>query len=691
MDSEIIKELINNAALLLALSIVYEFSYIIPIKKNLTQLMNGLLIGLIGIAIMLIPFTLTTGVVFDTRSILIGVTALKFGTIPTLIVVLFTGIFRLIQGGAGVYAGLAVILACAGIGLFWRHYLPGSMLKFRWLNRYLFGLTIHLAMLACMLILPWPLSTQVLNAISLPVMVIYPVGTVLLSLLLFQQEKRNEAMLQVMEAEERYRGLFKNNHAIMLLIDPQDGSIVDVNEAAVEFYGWPVEIMKSMKITQINTLSPEEIKIAMKTAFAEKRKNFLFRHRKSSGELVDVEVYSGPLVQEGRNLIYSIVHDISERVASEKSLKESEQRFRMLVDGAPDAIFIWISGYFAFVNQAAVNLYGAESAQQLLGLSVLARIHPDYEEAAKARIHIINEERKAVPPMEQIHVRLDGKLVNVDVTAVPIDYQDKSGGMVFVRNITERKKLETEKLEIEAQLRQQQRLEAIGTLAGGVAHEINNPINGIMNYAQLILDSLEKDTANAEYAREIIYETERVSTIVKNLLQFSRHEKQAHSYASIEDIIHQTISLTKNIIKKDQIDLQICLDKELPEVKCRSQQIQQVLMNLLINAKDALNEKYPEYHENKIIRVFCKQYESEDRRWIRITVEDHGNGISEGIREKIFEPFFSTKPKDKGTGLGLSISFGIIKDHHGTLNIDTVIGSYTCFNIDLPVDNGWKI
>lgn len=114
-------------------------------------------------------------------------------------------------------------------------------------------------------------------------------------------------------------------------------------------------------------------------------------------------------------------------------------------------------------------------------------------------------------------------------------------------------------------------------------------------------------------------------------------------------------------------------------------------MNLMTNARDALNEKYPEYHEDKIIRLQCSQYTENGRRWMKITVEDHGKGIPMEIRDKIYEPFFSTKPKDIGTGLGLSISFGIITDHHGKITIDSEEDCYTKFILDLPIDNGWSI
>lgn len=114
-------------------------------------------------------------------------------------------------------------------------------------------------------------------------------------------------------------------------------------------------------------------------------------------------------------------------------------------------------------------------------------------------------------------------------------------------------------------------------------------------------------------------------------------------------------------------------------------------MNLLTNARDASNEKYPQVHANKIILLTCDQLHRDNRKWIRIMVEDHGNGVPESIQEKIFEPFFSTKNKDRGTGLGLSISFGIVKDHHGRLYLLTKEGQFTRFFLELPVDNGWDL
>ena len=254
-----------------------------------------------------------------------------------------------------------------------------------------------------------------------------------------------------------------------------------------------------------------------------------------------------------------------------------------------------------------------------------------------------------------------------------------------------RKRAEEEREALRAQVMQSQKLESMGTLAGGVAHEINNPINGIMNYAQLMQDRLDEDSPLKEFASEIIVETERVATIVRNLLTFARQEKQTHSPARMVDIVEAMTSLISTIIRRDQITLDVDVPEDLPQVKCRSQQIQQVIMNLMTNARHALNQRYEGYDENKIIHLSAHTLEKEGVTWVRTTIEDHGTGIPAEVRERMFDPFFTTKDRAIGTGLGLSISYSIVQDHCGELSVESELGEYTRCHLDLPVDNGFKL
>ncbi len=692
MDTHIILPMINNAALLLTLSIVLEISIIFQNRlKKIAPILSGILIGVIGIAIMSVPFRLAPGLFFDTRSILICVAALIFGLVPATIAASITIVYRIFIGGIGTVTGCAIILTALLIGLLCRRLVKLDKSMARWLKLYIIGIVVHLAMLACMLLLPWETALPTLREISVTVMLTYPLGVVILALLLLHQVEYNNALTHLAEADSQYKSLFHNNHAAMLIIDPDTGQIVDANPAAAAFYGWTEDELKTMNITRINNRPTDAVKLTMAKTKANERNYHVFSHTLASGDTVDVEVYSGPINIKGRILLYSIIHDISSRKVALNALKESEERFRALVDNAPDAIFVLADKLFTYSNRAGLTLLGAQCEADIIGMAGsdiisikdFSEIH-QYMQALRAGIITPSS-------VERVYKRLDGTTVNVEVVVVPIKHDGQDADLVFARDITERICMKKKEQEMEAQLRQQQKLEAIGTLAGGVAHEINNPINGIMNYAQLIYDKSDEQSGSAIYAREIIHETERISVIVKNLLQFSRHEKQSHSYASIYDIVGQTISLVNTVIKKDQIMLDIKLDDNLPDIKCRSQQIQQVIMNLLTNARDALNEKYSGYDENKIIRMRCSEYERNNRRWICLSVTDFGNGVMTETRDRIFEPFFSTKPKELGTGLGLSISYGIVSEHHGKITFESEPLKYTKFILDLPVDNGWTL
>lgn len=690
MDQLTLVKLINNAALLLSLSLFNHLGHLMFEKRGrFADIVDGLLIGMICIAVMSVPMTFASGLVFDTRSILLSLSALVFGAIPTILAAIMAIAFRLSMGGVGALPGILVIVSVSIFGLFWRRFVFPKTHQHKVIYLYLFGVITHIIMLSCMLALPKELAWYTIKSLSFEIMTIYPIATLMLGLLLLSQNERQEMQIRVQEADLQYRNLFENNHAVMLILDPKSGIIVDANPAAEQFYGWSREQLTKMNINQINTLSLDEIRTEMEKSITFKRNHFEFRHRKADGSISDVEVYSGPIHKSGNRLLYSIIHDITVRMTAQRELEASEKRFRTLLDNAPYAIFIQTEGRFAYLNRTACRLFDIESQSRLIGSRVLDRIHPDYHQKVLERIQALNEKTEIVPPVDEVFLDVNGNAVDVNVLAVPFEYEGRHGALVFALDISKIKAFDRMKHEIEIQMRQQQKLEAIGTLAGGVAHEINNPLNGIMNYAQLIYDQIQRHSDASGYAKEIIHETERISEIVKNLLQFSRMEKQSHSYASMYDVVARTTSLIRTIIKNDNIDLDIRLDDGLPDFKCRSQQIQQILMNLLTNARDALNERYPGMDPMKRIEVRCSLETIDQRRWLLLSVKDYGCGISSENLNRIFEPFYSTKPKEKGTGLGLSISYGIVKDHHGEIYVDSKDGE-TCFTVKLPVDNGWE-
>ncbi len=498
-----------------------------------------------------------------------------------------------------------------------------------------------------------------------------------------------QAQRRISESENAYKALFNEHPAVRLVLSAEDAKIIDLNPSAAEFYGYTREELIGKSVSELNGQPLETAVNNLRMAYQVKKTRFEASHRMADGSWRQVEAFTGPVEIDGRPCVNCIIHDITDRKTAEAQLRESESRFRQFVESAPDGVFVQTGGCFGYVNQKTIELLGAESADQLLGSSVPQFFTEDCRAKVIERIRTLNETRQPVPLTEEAILRMDGGRVEVEVSAVPIRHEGQDGALVFMRDITARRILENEKTQMEAQLRQKQRLESIGLLAGGVAHEINNPLNGIINYAQLISEG--ETEAVYEYSREIIREGQRIGAIVRNLLRFSRQEKQSHSPARIEDIVDETLSLIRTLFRHDQIGLEVNIPDGLPSIKCRSQQIQQVLMNLLTNARDALNARYKGFNADKAIRVDCRLFERAGRRWIRLTVEDYGTGIPKGIRDKIFDPFFTTKPRDEGTGLGLSISHGIVKDHHGELYFDSETGQYTRAILELPVDNGWNL
>jgi signal transduction histidine kinase len=282
--------------------------------------------------------------------------------------------------------------------------------------------------------------------------------------------------------------------------------------------------------------------------------------------------------------------------------------------------------------------------------------------------------------------RKDGTLFPVELETRSVKNEQEKFRVVAIRDITERVKEQKKKEVLEAQLRQSQKLESVGTLASGVAHEINNPLTGIINCADLI-GSRTDSVQLKEFANAIVKEGNRVSAIVKGLLSFARQDKQGHSAARMQDIVDGVLAITKATLRKDKIEIQLEIAPNLPQVSCRSQQIQQVILNLLTNARDALNQRHKGSAEEKVIKISIYQYENDGIAWVRTTIKDNGIGIPKDAMDKIFDPFFTTKPRDKGTGLGLSVSYGIVQEHRGKLTAESKPGKYTRFHLDLRAND----
>jgi signal transduction histidine kinase len=266
-----------------------------------------------------------------------------------------------------------------------------------------------------------------------------------------------------------------------------------------------------------------------------------------------------------------------------------------------------------------------------------------------------------------------------DVRAFPL--RDTQGQ---VSNIIEISRDITEQVTMQAEATRIARLASLGELAAGVMHEINNPINGIINYAQALGEEVKMRPEDARIAGQILKEGQRIATMVANFLSFAYVQHTEKTLLHLRDILADTLALAGRQCAKDHIILNVRLATGLPPIFANAPHIEQVFLNILHNARYALNRKYPAAEAGKILDILGEHVTVDGRPHIRVTFHDHGIGIPASMLEYVMEPFFSTKPRGLGTGLGLSISHSIVVEHGGNLVVESVEGEFTRVHVLLP-------
>ena len=507
---------------------------------------------------------------------------------------------------------------------------------------------------------------------------------------------RTRETADLRESEERYRALYEDLPDAVFLADADSGITLGANQAAARLLARPLDEIVGLHQADIhpsNTSdSSSEIFHAQRAQSEESGVANTMSHvvMRSDGERIPVEISARLVSLSGQPVMQGVFRDISARRKAEALLRKEKERAQKYLDVAGVALIaLDHEGRITLINQRGLEILEYESDQELLGREWFETCVPKPlrdEVRGIFRQLMIGKteppERRENPVLTQSGKQ---RIIAWNKTVL----QDEAGTIIGTlssgEDITEQRQAEKERMAMESHLRQGQKLESIGTLASGVAHEINNPLTGIINYAQLIHDRID-DSKLRGYAQGIIEEGNRVADIVKNLLSFSRHESERHnSPARISDLIDSALSVIGAMLRKDQIQLIVEIPSDLPMLRCRSHQIQQVLVNLLTNARDGLNDRYPGFDKNKTLRISAQLVELKGRRWIRTVLEDHGCGIPPEIIERIFDPFFTTKSIERGTGLGLSISYSLIREHDGQLVVESEPNIYTRFIMTLPV------
>jgi len=408
-----------------------------------------------------------------------------------------------------------------------------------------------------------------------------------------------------------------------------------------------------------------------------------FRLRSSTGDYRRI-LATARVAERDKNgdAVYMIGNhqDITESRKAEEALRKSEEQYRMLVDTANDAIFIAQDGAIKFPNPKTTDITGY-SADELAKMPFTDIIHPEDRDLVVGR-HL--QRLKGENPPSHYSFRIinkAGEEMYVQINATLISWKDRPATINIIRDITEQKQLED-------RLRQSQRMESIGDMAGGIAHDFNNILFPIVGLSEMILEDLPKNSPEYEKTLQIYNAGKRGSDLVKQILAFSRQSEQKKIPTRIQQILKEVMKLSRSAIPVN-ISIKQNIQSDCGMVLADPTQIHQIAMNLITNAYHAVEPK------NGSIDVSLKeidvghgeQAESHllQGRYAVLSVSDTGIGIDPAIKEKIFEPYFTTKEQGKGTGLGLAVVYGIVKEHHGDIKVYSELGKGTTFKVYLPI------
>ncbi len=409
--------------------------------------------------------------------------------------------------------------------------------------------------------------------------------------------------------------------------------------------------------------------------------------------LISVANKEGGYTEEYRELLERIASRVSpilharlqsdiqerRRVEAEKDLKESEEKYRFLITNAGEAIFIVQDEVVKFPNPKAIEMIGY-SARELLEMLFVDLIHPgDRDMVLEGHSRLLAAER---PPDAYPFRIIDKKGMEMwgQLTAAPIIWEKKPGILCFVRDVTEEKKLE-------AQLMQAQKMEAVGRLAGGVAHDFNNMLTVIIGHTGLALMEIAPSDPLHEQLREIHEAARRSADLTRQLLAFARKQTIAPKVLNLNDTLSGMLNMLRRLIGED-IDLAWRPGDKLWDVKMDPSQIDQVLANLCINARDAVAEigkVIIETGNTVLDEAYCACHAgSVPGEYVLLAVSDDGCGMDEITQAHLFEPFFTTKARGQGTGLGLATVYGIVKQNEGFINVCSEPGQGTTFRLYFP-------
>jgi PAS domain S-box-containing protein len=491
------------------------------------------------------------------------------------------------------------------------------------------------------------------------------------------------------EAKQRYQSLFNSKTTFVFVMDDK-GNFVDANDLALELFGYSRD-----ELTHINYLqlmhpdqSPDPIARVLEeiSDTGIQSEPLEVKLKNKNGETIFLE--TGGTLIPAKNEIIGVARDITAQKMAESALHESERKYRSVIENIQDVFYRSDDqGRLLMASPSGARMFGFDSVEEMIGIP-LDNFWPDPQE----RQQLLDRIRKdgSVRDFEAVLLRRDGSAFNASFTTQ--FYCDDQGRLIgtegFIRDITDKKKADNERQMLEDQLLQAQKMEAIGTLAGGIAHDFNNSLQSILGYTQMLLMDVQEDDPASGRLRQIEAAALRASELTQQILTFSRKIESRLRPVDLNQEVRQVEKLLRRTIPR-MIDIDLYLDRSISIVNADAAQIEQVMMNLGVNAMDAMPDggKMTIETQNEVLdEEYCRRHlEAVPGEYVMLSISDNGIGMDRETLEHLFEPFYTTKEPGKGTGLGLAMVYGIVKNHGGHIMCHSEPGEGTVFRIYFPV------
>jgi PAS domain S-box-containing protein len=507
-----------------------------------------------------------------------------------------------------------------------------------------------------------------------------------------EMKERQRAEENLRKSEERFREMAEHIREAFWLYDWEKRKVIYISPAYEVIWGRSIEDLYKRDDEWDESVHPDDLEYArdsferiIQTGGGEQRE-YRIVHPDGSVRWVSdrgfaIKNKTGQVVR-----IAGITEDITDRKQSEVALRESEERFRELAELMPETVFeVDLEGKLTFVNRNAFNNFGYTQQDLKKGLKSFDMIIPKDRERAQDNVtKILTGEKSGIN--EYTALRKDGSIFPVMIHSAPIFKEGKPVGLRgFMVDITDRKKAEEERRKLEVQFQQAQRFEALGTLAGGIAHDFNNLLMNIQGNTSLMLFEIEGTHPFFEPLKKIEKQVKSGAQLTRQMLGYARKGKFNVKSVDLNQIVDESADTFGRTRK--EITIYRKFDNDLFPVEADQGQIEQVLLNLYVNAADAMpggGKLILKTKNETHLNIKSNHYDPRPGKYVQLTITDSGTGIDNQTLERIFDPFFTTKGMGRGTGLGLASVYGIIKSHDGYIDVTSEKGHGTTFTIFLP-------